>query len=107
MVHAGRARNRAHDIGSVLIFDGWRFFQYLEGPTERVSALVDAIRVDTRHQQFTELCRLPCTIPTPFSTPGLNYALCYDDNLDRFQTCKQNECVRLLHELMPALDLTH
>ncbi len=48
---AGRARqaNAALDITGLLIFDGQRFCQQLEGPQKTVLKLIERIRSDPRH----------------------------------------------------------
>ncbi len=48
---AGRARqaNAALDITGLLIFDGQRFCQQLEGPQKTVLKLIERIRNDPRH----------------------------------------------------------
>ena len=48
---AGRARqvNAELDITGLLIFDGQRFCQQLEGPQKAVLKLIERIRNDTRH----------------------------------------------------------
>ncbi|MFN4117576.1 BLUF domain-containing protein [Acidovorax sp.] len=48
---AGRARtaNAALDITGLLIFDGQRFCQQLEGPQKAVLKLIERIRNDPRH----------------------------------------------------------
>ncbi len=48
---AGKARvfNAAHDITGLLIFDGLRFCQQLEGPQKTVLSLIERIREDPRH----------------------------------------------------------
>ena len=48
---AGRARqvNGELDITGLLIFDGQRFCQQLEGPRKAVLKLIERIRVDPRH----------------------------------------------------------
>lgn len=48
---AGRARaaNAQGDITGLLIFDGQRFCQQLEGPRKAVLKLIEQIRNDTRH----------------------------------------------------------
>ena len=48
---AGRARqvNAELDITGLLIFDGQRFCQQLEGPQKAVLNLIELIRNDTRH----------------------------------------------------------
>ncbi len=48
---AGRARlaNAQHNITGLLIFDGQRFCQQLEGPQKTVLKLIERIRNDPRH----------------------------------------------------------
>lgn len=48
---AGRARrvNAELDVTGLLIFDGQRFCQQLEGPSKAVLKLIERIRVDPRH----------------------------------------------------------
>jgi hypothetical protein len=48
---AGRARQRNAelDVTGLLIFDGQRFCQQLEGPQKVVLKLIDLIRTDARH----------------------------------------------------------
>lgn len=50
---AGKARlhNAKHDITGLLIFDGLRFCQQLEGPQKPVLALIERIRTDPRHTE--------------------------------------------------------
>lgn len=52
---ARRARifNAAHNITGLLIFDGMRFCQQLEGPQHEVLALIDRISKDWRHTDVT------------------------------------------------------
>lgn len=49
ILEVSRARNRNLDISGVLVFDGERFAQWLEGPPAQVLALAARIEVDTRH----------------------------------------------------------
>lgn len=52
---AGKARifNAAHDITGLLIFDGMRFCQQLEGRQKDVLTLIDRISNDPRHTHVT------------------------------------------------------
>ena len=60
---AGRARtyNAAHDITGVLIFDGMRFCQQLEGQQKEVLALIEHISNDKRHTNVTIFHHGPLT----------------------------------------------
>lgn len=52
IVKTARGFNKDHDITGILVFDGQRFFQYLEGPKQAVSGLLTAIAADPRHVEF-------------------------------------------------------
>lgn len=49
IAHRARAANAALGITALLIFDGQRFCQMLEGDRKPVLALTERIRADTRH----------------------------------------------------------
>lgn len=49
IANKARLHNAAQDITGLLIFDGLRFCQQLEGPQKSVLALIERIRTDTRH----------------------------------------------------------
>jgi len=53
IVRHARNKNRQLDITGVLIFDGLRFCQYLEGPAATLNALATTIRTDPRHLDFS------------------------------------------------------
>ena len=45
------ARNQALSVTGVLLFDGCRFFQYLEGPRAAIDEVFGRIERDTRHER--------------------------------------------------------
>jgi hypothetical protein len=49
IVSQARARNAQQNITGLLVFDGMRFCQHLEGPREAVHALMRRIERDARH----------------------------------------------------------
>ena len=49
IVTQARARNAQHEITGLLVFDGMRFCQHLEGPPEAVKTLMQRIDQDSRH----------------------------------------------------------
>ena len=49
IVRTARIANAANDITGLLIFDGMRYSQQIEGPRNAVLALMELIRVDPRH----------------------------------------------------------
>ncbi|MGI4778006.1 MAG: BLUF domain-containing protein [Janthinobacterium lividum] len=55
IVAQARARNAQRGITGLLVFDGSRFCQHLEGPNEAVDALMQRIAHDTRHSDVRVL----------------------------------------------------
>lgn len=53
IARSARIFNAAHNITGLLIFDGMRFCQQLEGRQKDVLALVDRISKDPRHSDVT------------------------------------------------------
>jgi len=49
IVGQARARNAQRNITGLLVFDGMRFCQHLEGPRDAVEALMRRIEQDPRH----------------------------------------------------------
>ena len=49
IVSQARVRNAERRITGLLVFDGMRFCQHLEGPRDAVQALMDRIEGDPRH----------------------------------------------------------
>ena len=105
IVRVARQRNPALGVGGLLIFDGGRFCQYIEGGAEVVGALAEQIRVDTRHVNFRVLYQSPFEGPYLLPERGLEYGLCYDDCLDRFEGVFDASAITLLHDLHPRLDM--
>lgn len=52
---AARAANRSMDITGLLVFDGQRFCQHLEGPRTGLLKLIERIRSDERHTEVEVL----------------------------------------------------
>jgi len=57
IVAQARARNARHDITGLLVFDGIRFCQHLEGPPDAMEALITRITQDPRHTEVRVLYR--------------------------------------------------
>lgn len=55
IIATARRFNAAHGITGVLVFDGERFCQFIEGPPTEIDPLVERLRADTRHVAFTAL----------------------------------------------------
>lgn len=105
IIRASRQHNLVEHRSSVLVFDGWRFCQYLEGETGDVCELVERIRADARHTGFRLLHQGRADSPSLAEGRSLVYALCYDNSLDRVERARGVEAVTLLAELLPTFDL--
>lgn len=105
IVRTSRQYNRLEHLSSVLVFDGWRFCQYLEGDTADVCDLVERIRADTRHTGFRLLHQGRTEAPSLADGRSLVYALCYDSSLDRVEPLTGVEAVAVFAELLPTFDL--
>ena len=62
LVDASRVRNRAASVTGLLICEDDRFFQWLEGPTERLARLWRSIRQDRRHTDIEILGDAPTPV---------------------------------------------
>ena len=49
LIEGSQARNKAQAITGQLVYDQQRFFQWIEGPADELSALWDSIKRDDRH----------------------------------------------------------
>jgi len=100
-----RQRNTAHGISSLLVFDGGRFCQYIEGASVAVGELADRIRTDARHTDLQVLNQVPPVTPLVLRGHSLVYALNYDDSLDRFEQTRGAQAIALLSGQLPTFDL--
>lgn len=57
IIATARSFNAAHGITGILIFDGDRFCQFIEGPPTEIDGLVVRLQTDPRHVEFTVLIR--------------------------------------------------
>jgi hypothetical protein len=55
ILEVSRARNRERGLSGILVFDGERFAQWLEGPPDQVLALAARLEVDPRHVEMRVL----------------------------------------------------
>jgi hypothetical protein len=59
LVQAAQARNAVESITGLMLYDDGRFYQWLEGPAEKVSGLMRAIARDQRHTEIEILSDKP------------------------------------------------
>ncbi|MEO5661183.1 MAG: BLUF domain-containing protein [Polaromonas sp.] len=105
IVRAARLKNERLQIKSLIVFDGWRFCQYLEGNQAVVSGLFERICADPRHTDVRLLFKSDFTEPGRLATRNLSYALCYDHSLDQIESQRGVEAVGKLKGLLPTFDL--
>jgi Sensors of blue-light using FAD len=75
-----RRRNAELSLSGVLLFDGHRFCQWLEGPTESVALVRQSIVEDPRHEFMSVLVDRPLAGPTTQQAWQAGY--CGPDELD-------------------------
>ncbi|MFH1815995.1 MAG: BLUF domain-containing protein [Pseudomonadota bacterium] len=56
IIASSRRRNPAYGITGLLVFGSGVFFQWLEGPRDSVTALMETLKADPRHDTVVELC---------------------------------------------------
>ncbi len=105
IVRAARQRNTAQGISSLLVFDGWRFCQYIEGGDDAVCELADRLRSDARHTDVRVLHHGQPVTPLALGGHSLLYALNYDDSLDRLEKTRGAQAIALLAGMLPTFDM--
>lgn len=106
IVRVARANNPRLDITGLLVFDGWRFYQYLEGSETAVKGLASKIADDERHINFTVKHEGNFPGPRRFDKWGMAYALMEDqDEMERLEQLRGPSARDLLITLLPQLDL--
>jgi hypothetical protein len=109
IVRFARSRNAQLNVTGVLVFDGFRFCQYLEGPSETILTLCEKIRNDSRHDRMDikEHGRSPGA--RRFADWSMAYALSNDteglNQLHQFNAAEGGSAIALLEHLLPKLDM--
>ena len=75
IVKQARELNAIHGITGMLVFDGERFAQYVEGPPEVISLLGVKLAMDIRHRNFRPLLNQALAGERRFA----NWAMGYSD----------------------------
>lgn len=106
ILRTARNNNSRLGITGLLIFDGLRFCQYLEGPIEPVRELVKRISVDPRHVQFAIKEQGPLIGSRRFPTWNMGYALASrGDGLEGFNNLEERSAIELLAAMLPSLEM--
>jgi hypothetical protein len=100
-----RLANQAAGITGLLVFDGMRFCQQIEGPRQPVLALIERIRVDPRHINVEILHHAPLA-ERRFRRFSLGYAAVDDvDVLARIEEAGPEQAMAQFLALLPSIDL--
>jgi hypothetical protein len=100
-----RRANAAQDITGLLIFDGMRFCQQLEGGQKQVLALLERIRQDTRHINL-EVLHHGELAERRFRRFSLGYCMVEDDDvLGRMEQMDGQPALEAFVGLLSKLDL--
>ena len=104
IVRSARRHNRDNGLTSLLVFDGERFCQHIEGDREAVELLAGRIAADRRHQQFTILHRDFGSEARRFSDWDLAYALdSRGDVMESLCRSRGPEVIARLQQSIPSL----
>lgn len=93
--------NRRDGITGMMVFHDGQFMQVIEGPEDKVKALMVRIRRDPRHHSLFELFRLP--IPAR-EFPDWSMALCHSTELTVENRAALDRFLRDLRTPVPGLD---
>lgn len=73
LLEKSRSANTLRDVSGVLFYEDRFFLQCLEGPTTEVSALLDRIQRDPRHEAFTILSDQPMVTHRLFASWAMGF----------------------------------
>ncbi len=100
-----RVANQAAGITGLLVFDGMRFCQQIEGPRKEVLALIERIRQDPRHVNVEILHHAPLD-ERRFRRFSLGYAATDDaEALARIEDAGPAQALAQFLGLLPMIDL--
>lgn len=107
IVKAARAFNAKNGITGILIFDGERFCQYIEGPKSLLNELIERISCDARHCEFNPQWHRTNATERLFSAWSMAYATIDDDEpLQDFSALDGENAMSKFNELLPMLDVS-
>lgn len=106
IIRTSRRVNAELDVTGILVFDGQRFCQYLEGPGAHIDALAARIRNDPRHTDFRAQHHAPLQGARRFGQWSMAYALANDaEPLEHLHLLDGAPALQRLTDLLPELDL--
>lgn len=107
IVKTARNFNKTQGITGILVFDGQRFCQYIEGPQPALQQLIDNIAKDPRHTAFTPLHQACCEPQRRFGNWAMAYVLVDDEDepLQMLEGIHGPTAIEKLQTLIPMLDM--
>lgn len=106
IVKVARQFNGDNGITGLLVFDGMRFYQYLEGPQAPMLQLIERLRKDSRHTQFTPVWMAGLHEPRRFSGWAMGYAYADEgDPLGSLAALSGLQALERFQQLSGSLDL--
>jgi hypothetical protein len=105
IVRNARETNAQQGFTGLLVFDGQRFCQYLEGPRHALQQLLERIQADPRHGDFTLHHQGPLAGPRAFQDWSIAYAEIEDAMpLEEIAALAGAQAQARLDALLPMLD---
>lgn len=105
IVSRARTQNARHNITGLLVFDGMRFCQHLEGPADAVDELMKRIKEDPRHVDVKVVYEAPLSVRR-YSGFGMGLAECEGPHLMAGVHALQGEAaLRHFLALVPSFDI--
>ena len=105
ILRLARSHNAIHGITGILLFDGERFCQHLEGDAVEIDRVFRAIKADRRHRDVEVLVEGPI-VARVYSTWSMAYALEASRSLiDTLGSVPADQVARELHRALPSCDL--
>ena len=100
-----RTQNASRNITGLLIFDGMRFCQQIEGEQADVLAMIEHIRQDSRHAQVTVFHHGP-VLERRFKNFSLAFTDAQDvETLGRFEKLEGHNGVAAFVDMLDTLEL--
>lgn len=106
IIKVSRLHNKSKDITGILIFDGDRFYQYIEGPESNINFLIEKIATDRRHTDFTSKYFTTARNERVFSHWSMGYVLIEEENpFMELDLLSGEALVEKLKSIIPILDI--
>lgn len=106
IIKTARSFNAVHGITGILVFDGHRFLQHLEGPPQVLTDLIVRIARDVRHVDFTLQYQGAFTGERRFRNWSMAYVHVEDgEPLAVLAPLRGQAAMTHFAELLPTLDI--